>query len=363
MSTSPVSWLRAALLGLLSAWHTPLLAAPAAVAEIRIAVPDLGAGPRPSGGGGLVDVLHAQQIFEREFAADGIRIEWTFFKGAGPAVNEALANGQVDLAYLGDLAAIIGKASGLDTRLLCATARGIKSYLGVVPGSGIRTLQDLKGRRVAVFRGTANQLSLDAALASQGLVERDVRLINLDFNAATAALAARQVDAVWGLSSLIALPEKGLAEIPLTSRDIQGAGSTQAVLVGAGAFVDQHPELIERLLGAQQRAIRWLADDANRGSYVELVSSTAGYPRVILETDLAGESLGEMFAPQLDPPFLDRLQAGVEFALSQRLIRKGFQVREWAAPQFLEKTVLGASPPDLRIITTGASAPAAQAAH
>ncbi|HEX2797623.1 MAG TPA: ABC transporter substrate-binding protein, partial [Immundisolibacter sp.] len=194
------------LLGLLAGVWPPVQAAPTAVTQIRIAVPDLGAGPRPSGGG-LVDVLREQRLFEQAFADDGIRVEWTFFKGAGPAVNEALASGQVDFAYLGDLAAIIGKAGGLDTRLLCATARGIKSYLGVVPGSGIKTLQDLKGRRVAVFRGTANQLSFDAALASQGLSERDIKVINLDFNASTAALAARQVDAVWGLSSLVALRE------------------------------------------------------------------------------------------------------------------------------------------------------------
>jgi sulfonate transport system substrate-binding protein len=362
MFTFRPAWLRAALIGLLAAWHTPPLAAPAAVTEIRIAVPDLGAGPRPSGGGGVVDVLRAQQILEQEFAADGIRIEWTFFKGAGPAVNEALANGQVDFAYLGDLAAIIGKAGGIDTRLLCATARGIKSYLGVVPGSGIKTLQDLKARRVAVFRGTANHLSLTAALASQGLGERDVRLVNLDFNAATAALAARQVDAVWGLSSLIALREKGLAEIPLTSRDIEGAGSTQAVLVGVGAFVDQHPELVVRLLGAQQRAVRWLADDANRAAYVELASSTSGYPRVILETDLEGERLDAMFAPQLDPPFIDRLQAAVDVALAQRLIRKGFQVRNWAAPRFLE-TAVSDSAAAPRTVTARVAAPPAQAAH
>lgn len=336
MFTSLLSRLRGlTLLGLLASVCSPLLAAPTAVTQIRIAVPDLGVGPRHSGGG-LVDVLRAQQIFEREFAADGIRIEWTFFKGAGPAVNEALASGQVDFAYLGDLAAIIGKASGLDTRLLSATARGIKSYLGVVPGSGIKTLQDLKGRRVAVFRGTANQLSLDAALASQGLGERDVKLINLDFNAATAALAARQVDAVWGLSSLIALREQGLAEIPLTSRDIQGAGSTQAVMVGVGAFVDGHPQLVERLVKAQQQAVRWLSDEAHRDAYVQLVSATAGYPPVILETDLKDERLGELFASRLDAPFLAHLQTGVEFALAQRLIRKGFDVTEWAAPQFLD---------------------------
>jgi sulfonate transport system substrate-binding protein len=107
-----------------------------------------------------------------------------FFKGAGPVINEAFANGQVDLAYLGDLAAIIGKSNGLDTRLLSASARGVKQYLGVVPGSGIKTLQDLKGKRVAIFRGTASQLSFDAALASQGLSEKDLKVINLDFNAA-----------------------------------------------------------------------------------------------------------------------------------------------------------------------------------
>jgi sulfonate transport system substrate-binding protein len=83
---------------------------------------------------------------------------------------------------------------------------------------------------------------------------------------------------------------------------------------------------------------------------------------VILETDLEGERLGEMFAPQLDPPFLDHLQAGVEFALAQRLIRKGFQVREWAAPRFLE-AALDASLPGARPITDGAKAPPAQAAH
>lgn len=97
--------------------------------EIRIAVPDLSAGTQHSGGG-VVDVLRDQQIFEKAFAEQGIKIQWSFFKGAGPVINEAFANGQVDLAYLGDLAAIIGKSNGLDTRLLSASARGVKQYLG-----------------------------------------------------------------------------------------------------------------------------------------------------------------------------------------------------------------------------------------
>ncbi|MDH0646575.1 ABC transporter substrate-binding protein [Pseudomonas sp. GD03858] len=302
---------------------------------IRIAVPDLSAGSKPSAGG-VVDVLRDQQLLENEFAKDGIRIDWRFFKGAGPVVNEALANGQADFAYLGDLAAIIGKANGLDTRVLSAGVRGVKSYLGVVPGSGIHSLQDLKGKRVAVFRGTANQLSFASALASQGLSERELKVINLDFNAANAALAAKQIDATWGLSNLLSLRERGLVELPVNSRDLKGAGSTQAVLLGTGEFIRQHPDLVQRVVNAQERAVKWLRDERNREAYVELVASTANWPKSILRDDLAQENLADYFDPRLDAGFVALLQQGVDLAARERLIRRGFQVADWIEPRFID---------------------------
>jgi len=300
--------------------------------EIRIAVPDLSAGTQHSGGG-VVDVLRDQQIFEKAFAEQGIKIQWNFFKGAGPVINEAIANGQVDLAYLGDLAAIIGKSNGLDTRLLSASARGVKQYLGVVPGSGIKTLQDLKGKRVAIFRGTATQLSFDAALASQGLSEKDLKVINLDFSGAVAALAAKQIDASWGSSGLNALQVKGLAEVPLNTKDLGGAGSIQSVLVGTGKFVDAHPEVIAQLLKAQQQAVDWLTQDSNKEAYIQLVSGVASYPPVILQQDLQDQKLSEVFPSTLDPVFLGKLQDAVDLAAQQKLIRKPFKVGDWVAPE------------------------------
>ncbi|MDH0896101.1 MULTISPECIES: ABC transporter substrate-binding protein [unclassified Pseudomonas] len=322
-----------ALIGLLA--YLPPVQAADRVEEIRIAVPDVSAGSQPSGGG-VVDVLRAQEIFEQEFAADGIKVQWSFFKGAGPVINEALANGQVDFAYLGDLAAIIGKANGLDTRLLSATARDIKHYLGVVPGSGIHTLADLKGKRVGIFRGTASQLSFDAALASQGLAERDLQVINLDFNAATAALAAKQIDATWGLSNLIALKARGVAELPLSTDDLGGVGSIQGVLVADGRFVDRHPEITARLVKAQQKAVTWLRDEHNKQAYIDLVSGLANYPTLILQNDLHNASFSKIFDPQLDAGFLGRLQQSVDLAAEQRLVRKGFVVADWAEPKFLD---------------------------
>ena len=300
--------------------------------EIRIAVPDVSAGTQHSGGG-VVDVLRDQQIFEKVFADEGIKIQWSFFKGAGPVINEAFANGQVDLAYLGDLAAIIGKSNGLDTRLLSASARGVKFYLGVVPGSGIKTLQDLKGKRVAIFRGTAIQLSFDAALASQGLSEKDVKVINLDVNAAGAALAAKQIDASWGGSNLTALQAKGLAELPLNTKDLGGAGSVQCVLLGNGKFVDEHPQVVAKLLKAQQQAVQWLTQDSNKDAYIQLVSGLASYPSVILAEDLKDQKLSEVFPSTLDPVFLGKLQDAVDLASQQKLIRKSFKVSDWVAPE------------------------------
>jgi sulfonate transport system substrate-binding protein len=328
------------LIGLLGAFPLVAQAASPQPESIRIAVPDLSAGSGHSGGG-VVDVLRERKIFEQEFAKDGIRIDWRFFKGAGPVINEALANGQVDFAYLGDLAAIVGKANGLDTRVVSANTRGVKSYLGVVPGSGIKTLQDLKGKRVAVFRGTALQLSFASALASQGLSERDLKVINLDFNAASAALAAKQIDATWGLSNLIALRERGLAELPLSSRDLDGAGSTQAVLVATGDFIRQYPDAVGRLVKAQQQAVNWLRDDANKNAYVELVSRLASYPPAILRNDLAQEDFNRYFDPRLDAEFIGSLQQGVDLAAKERLIRRGFQVSEWVEPRFLDAALQG----------------------
>jgi len=84
-------WIWALAFGLFSAavWsQTP--------ATLRIGVASGGVGSPPRTGGSTVGIVNAQGLLAREFAKDGIKIEWIFFKDAGPAVNEALANRQLD---------------------------------------------------------------------------------------------------------------------------------------------------------------------------------------------------------------------------------------------------------------------------
>src|SRR4051794_31182791 len=98
---------------------------------IRIAFAGVGVGNRPFIGGSSLGVVHSRGLLEEEFKKDNIKIEWSFFKGAGPAVNEAYANSLIDFALQGDLPSIIGKAGGLKTKLLASTGSRQNTYLAV----------------------------------------------------------------------------------------------------------------------------------------------------------------------------------------------------------------------------------------
>ena len=75
-------------------------------------------------------------------------------QGRRAAVNEALANNQLDFAIQGDLPEIIGRANGLKTKLLLASGAHAPIYLAVPTGSPIHKVRDLRGKKLSIFRGT-----------------------------------------------------------------------------------------------------------------------------------------------------------------------------------------------------------------
>ena len=302
---------------------------------IRVAAPDLSAGAKPSYGG-MVDYLTTQQLLQKEFAKDGIKVEWSFFKGAGPGINEALANRQLDFAFVGDLPLIIGRANGLETRLLAAATRGVTVYLAVTPESGIKSLADLKGKRVGIFRGTADQLSFARVLERAGLKERDLKIVNLDFNAVNAALAAKQIDATWAPHRLLALRDRGIVNIPVSTKQLDGIGSLQGGLVGAQAFLQQHPEIATRVVKTVVVASRWLSAEENRQAQVQLVAAQSSYPVSAVEEALRGSDLAFVHSPLLDGYFLDNFKRNVELARQFGLIRRSFDVDAWVDNRYLD---------------------------
>ena len=316
-------------------------ATPAIAADpitIHIGTPDASIGGAPSGGINLTTVTVVRHLWEQEFAKDGIKVEWTFFKGAGPAINEALANKQLDFVYLGDLAHIIGKASGLDTRYLVPT-RGSNAYLVTNPDAKINGIADLKGKRVAVFRGTAYQFTFDRALATAKLTERDMQVTNLDWNAAAAAIAAKQIDATWTNYTGFGLKEKGVATIPASSKTLGRNTTFQAGVAGRGEFIAQHPDLTERVVKVFVEAQAWLSDPAHLDEFYTTTSAVSGVPVSIGHAEYDGDDLKFRFSPRMDEFVTTGFQQDVNDAKALNLIRKPFEVKDWVDGHFVDQAI------------------------
>ena len=274
---------------------------------------------------------------EEVFKPQGGEVQWQFFKGAGPAVNEALASRQLDFVYLGDLAAIIGRANGLPTRLLLGS-RGSESYLAVTKASGIKTLADLKGKRVAVYRGTADQLAFDRALQTVGLNERSLQVINLDWNAGKAALAAGRVDAVWGGVSLLALRGDKI-DVVVKSGDSGRQNTTQAGFLGTQTFIDAWPQATQQIVNVLVKNAAEISDPANRDAWSAEMAQQSQIPQALFLEELQPQDLNFTTSPRIDPFLTASFSSSVGQAHSGRLTRSAFDVSQWVDGQFVERAL------------------------
>ena len=309
-----------------------------ALKTIRIASPDLTAGTKHAGGG-VVDVLYTKKWIEQAFAKQNIEVQWHFFKGAGPAINEALANDQLDFAFTGDLPPILGKAQGLNTQLLVPTSRGGTNYLAVRSDLNISSLKQLKGLKIGILRGTADELSFVAALKSQGMSTQDVKLVNLDFNAVNAALAAKRIDASWGPARFFALRDKGLVKLPISTRQLNGIGASQGVFFGRQSFIQKYPNETQLVVDQVVKGLHWLSQDQNHVPQIALFAAQASYPALVYARELHGVNLKFLYSPRFDGYYLKNLQQKIDLTHSQGLIRQKIEIKPWVNTHFVDQSL------------------------
>lgn len=304
---------------------------------IRFGVSTAGVGNPPRIQGGSLAAAQAHRYLEEAFAKDGISIQWTFFKGQGPAVNEALSNGQLDFATQGELPSIVGRSVGLNTRLLLVGARA-DAYLAVKQDSDIQSVFDLKGKRVAFHKGTATQLAANRILAQHGLQERDLRVLNLDPLASLAAFQSGDLDAMFGGINLLRLRELGSARIVYSTRDDPSGAILSHVLVHQ-AFAEKYPDITQRVVTALTKAAYWTSQESNRDEVIDLWA-VGGITREMYQEDLKDIALKSRINPLFDPVTRDLYAASIEDALAFRLIRKSFNAEEWIDTRYLKQALI-----------------------
>ncbi|MCJ2144422.1 ABC transporter substrate-binding protein [Methylobacterium sp. E-066] len=308
------------------------------VAAERVTIRIGYAGPAAEGGrfvSGPVGVIASERYIERAFADDpAVTVEWSFFKGAGPAVNEALASGQLDFAFMGDLPSLTARAAGLQTRILMATSPRDNLYLVARPDSGIAAIGDVRGRRVAQFRGTSTHLTTDRALSQHGIDARDIRFFNMDDATALAAIASGDVDAAFGKSILLRLVEQGLAKVAFSTKGDPATTASNHLLVAA-AFEAAHPDWVAKVVRGTLKALAWSSREENREA-VFAIWAKSGTPIDVFRADYEGQALAYRLSPLID----DLLVASYRYKAAQvkalGLVRRPVDVTGWFEPKYLD---------------------------
>lgn len=313
----------------------PTAATAAQPEVIRIGVATAGGGDPITWGGSPGSVARANNWLEEAFKPAGVRVEWLFFKGAGPAVNEALSNKQIDFAYQGDLPSVVGRANGLKTRILLASGARNNLYVVTPSDSALQSIDQLKDQRVSLFRGTNGHLVAINVLASRGLTERDIKGVNLDTGSAQAALVSHGVDAAFGGYEWFKVRDQGLAKVIYSTQGHDPSFTRQAALLVRDDFAKEHPAEVQQVVDVFVRAAHWSSDEKNRDALFRIWEKS-GTPYASWQAEFKDQELRARNSPLADAFIVGRYQAVASDALKARLIRREVATDGWFDTSFLQ---------------------------
>jgi sulfonate transport system substrate-binding protein len=240
-------------------------------------------------------ILKQKGLLEKEFAKDGIRIVWVQSAGSNKAL-EFLNAGSIDFGSTAGSAALVARINGNPIKSIYVYSRPEWTALVTAKDSKIATVADLKGKRVAVTRGTDPHIFLVRALLDAGMSEKDITPVLLQHADGKTALIRGDVDAWAGLDPMMAQAEiEDGAKLFFRKPD----ANTWGILNVREQFLKDNPQIVQRVLATYEEARKYsLAnyDDLKKALVVATKLPDAVADKQLKErTDLTFSRIG---APQ-----------------------------------------------------------------
>ena len=241
-------------------------------------------------------VLKDKGFIEKALEQDGIKVRWVQSLGSNKAL-EFLNAGSIDFGSTAGAAALIGKINGNPIKSIYVYSRPEWTALVTRKDTGIAKVEDLKGKRVAVTRGTDPHIFLVRALQDAKLTEKDVKLVLLQHPDGRTALERGDVDAWAGLDPLMAAAE---VESGAQLFHRNAGANTWGVLNVSESFAKENPALVTKVLKAYEEARAYSL--ANPAELKKTLVTYTKLPEAVIErqlerTELTHSTIGQ---PQVD---------------------------------------------------------------
>jgi sulfonate transport system substrate-binding protein len=198
-------------------------------------------------------VLKDKGLLEKEFDKDGIGVRWVQTLGSNKAL-EYLNAGSIDFGSTAGSAALLGRINGNPIKSIYVFSRPEWTALVTRKDTAINKIEDLKGKRVAVTRGTDPHIFLVRALLSVGMTEKDISEVLLQHPDGKTALIRGDVDAWAGLDPMMAQAQvEDGARLFYRNK----AANTWGILNSSEDFLKAYPDLTKRVISVYEDARKY----------------------------------------------------------------------------------------------------------
>lgn len=197
---------------------------------------------------------------EEEFKKEGIEVEYVLSQGSNKAL-EFLNSKSVDFGSTAGAAALLAKAKEAPIESVYVLSKPEWTALVTTKVSSIKSIKDLKGKKVAATVGTDPYIFLLRALDKEGLSATDVQLVNLMHTDGAQALLSNQVDAWAGLDPHMAKVQvESDGKLFYRNPDF----NTYNVLNVRSEFAEKYPKQVEKVIEVYEKARKWSIDNPEK---------------------------------------------------------------------------------------------------
>lgn len=233
-------------------------------------------------GASLLVLQKAQGSLEKKLAPLGFGVKWVEFP-AGPQLLEGLNVGSVDVGFVGEAPPIFAQAAGARFYYIGHDPAAPKAEAVVVPkDSPIQKVADLKGKKVALNKGSNVHFLIVKLLEQHGLRFSDITPVYLPPADARAAFESRNVDAwvIWDPFTAAAEKQIGARVVA----DATGVAPNHQFYLGERGFVEKNPQVIRAWFEDSVEKGRWVK--ANLRAAAEQIAPLQGLPVEVAELSL-----------------------------------------------------------------------------